>query len=189
MKRLSVLSIGMLLVLAVSAPLMAQAPSHIAYPPIRVTNAPQNPNLPTGILPTQFRQAYGFNRIPNQGQGQTIAIVDAFDDPNIASDLAFYANYFHFGPCNFTKVKLGSIQGQGWDLEESLDVEQACAIAPAANIVLIEAATNNDSDLYAAVQLAVQPPYNATVVSMSWGEGRLPRRTGSRRVLLQYPER
>src|SRR5580704_4609320 len=174
MKRLSVLSIGTLLLSAMSLPLVAQAPdlSHIyAHPPIQVASRPLQPNVPTGILPTQFRQAYGFNRIPNQGQGQTIAIVDAFDDPNIASDLAFYANYFHFGPCNFTKVKLGSIQGQGWDLEESLDVEQACAIAPAANIVLIEAATNNDSDLYAAVQLAVQPPYNATVVSMSWGGG------------------
>jgi subtilase family serine protease len=171
MKKLSVLSIGMLVLLGMSLPLMAQAPSHIAYPPVRVMSGPQDPNVPTGILPTQFRQAYGFTRIPNQGQGQTIAIIDAFDDPNIASDLAFYANYFHFGPCNFTKVKLGTIQGQGWDLEESLDVEQACAIAPAANIVLIEAVSNNDTDLYAAVQMATQPPYNATVVSMSWGEG------------------
>jgi len=171
MKRLSALSIGMLFLLAIGLPLMAQAPSHIVYPPVRPVAGPQNPNVPTGILPTQFRQAYGFNRVPNQGQGQTIAIVDAYDDPNIASDLAFYANYFHFGPCNFTKVKLGSVQGQGWDLEESLDVQQACAIAPAANIVLVEAATNNDTDLYAAVQVATQAPYNATVVSMSWGEG------------------
>jgi len=51
--------------------------------------------------------------------------VDAYDDPNIASDLAFYASYFHIAPCNFTKVKLGTVTGQGWDLEESLDVQQA----------------------------------------------------------------
>lgn len=172
MKSLSALSIGILLLLAMSLPLTAQAPpSHIVYPPIKVADGPQNPNNPIGILPGQFRAAYGFNRIPNQGQGMTIALVDAFDDPNIASDLAFYANYFHLAPCNFTKVKLGSIQGQGWDLEESLDTQQACAIAPQANIVLVEAATNNDSDLFAAVQVATQPPYNATVVSMSWGEG------------------
>ena len=174
MKRLSVLSIGTLLLSAMSLPLVAQAPdlSHIyAHPPIQVASRPLQPNVPTGILPTQFRQAYGFNRIPNQGQGQTIAIVDAFDDPNIASDLAFYANYFHFGPCNFQKVKLGTIQGQGWDLEESLDVEQACAIAPQANIILIEAATNSFDDLFTAVQTATAPPYNATVVSMSWGGG------------------
>ncbi|MGC2111919.1 MAG: hypothetical protein WA655_20545, partial [Candidatus Korobacteraceae bacterium] len=152
MKKLSVFSIAAFLLLAITLPLAAQAPDNIsprhAQPPIRIANVPYNPNNPTGILPTQFRSAYGFNHVPNQGQGQTIAIVDAFDDPNIASDLAFYANYFHFGPCNLTKVKLGSIQGQGWDLEESLDVEQACAIAPAANIVLVEAVTNNDSDLY-----------------------------------------
>jgi subtilase family serine protease len=92
MKRVSILSISTLVLLATTLPLMAQAPdlSHIyAHPPIQVTNRPQTPSSPTGILPTQFRQAYGFTRIPNQGQGQTIAIVDAFDDPNIASDLAF----------------------------------------------------------------------------------------------------
>ncbi|MGB8886106.1 MAG: S53 family peptidase [Candidatus Korobacteraceae bacterium] len=173
MKKLSVLAIALLAVLVAAAPLIAQAPapSHTMQPPVRVMPGPQNPSSPTGILPREFRSAYGFNQIPNQGQGQTIAIVDAFDDPNIVSDLAFYANYFNFAPCNFTKVKLGTITGQGWDLEESLDVEQACAIAPSANIVLVEAATNNDSDLYAAVQLATQAPYNATVVSMSWGEG------------------
>jgi subtilase family serine protease len=101
----------------------------------------------------------------------TIALVDAFDDPNIESDLAFYANYFHLAPCNFTKVKLGTIQGQGWDLEESLDVQQACALAPQANIVLVEAVSNSNSDLYNAVAVASGAPYNASVVSMSWGGG------------------
>ena len=158
---------------AAAVSMYAQSPSgaHIAQPPVKVMPGPQNPSNPTGILPSQFRSAYGFNNIPNLGQGQTIAIIDAFDDPNIASDLAYYANYFHFGPCSFQKVKLGTVTGQGWDLEESLDVEQACAIAPQANIVLFEAASNNDSDLYAAVQMATQAPYNATTVSMSWGEG------------------
>ena len=173
MKRLSALSIGILFSLVVALPIMAQAPdfTHIyAHPPVQVTTVIPN-NTPVGILPSQFRAAYGFNRIPNQGQGVTIALVDAYDDPNIASDLAYYANYFHLGPCNFTKVKLGTIQGQGWDLEEALDVQQACALAPAANIVLVEAATNSFDDLFAAVQVATQPPYNATTVSMSWGGG------------------
>jgi len=122
-------------------------------------------------LPRSFKAAYGFNQINNQGQGQTIALVDAYDDPNIASDLAFYASYFHIAPCNFTKVKLGTVTGQGWDLEESLDVQQACALAPQANIVLVEAASSNDTDLFTAVQVATAAPYNATVVSMSWAKG------------------
>ena len=173
MKKLSVLSIGILALLVAAVPLVAQAPSapsHVVHPPIVVVDQ-STPNNPSGILPRQFRAAYGFNRIPNLGAGQTIALVDAYDDPNIASDLAHYAAQFGFTPCNFTKVKLGTVTGQGWDLEESLDTQQACAIAPQANIVLVEAATSNDTDLFTAVQVAISAPYNATVVSMSWGEG------------------
>jgi subtilase family serine protease len=171
MQKLAVFAAGAVLLLS-GAMLVAQIPglsNFHAHPPIVISNAPQNPNSPSGILPTQFREAYGFNRIPNLGQGQTIALVDAYDDPNIASDLAFYANYFHKTPCNFQKVIVGNpLQGQGWDLEESLDVEQACALAPEANIILVEANSSNNSDLFDAVQVAYSAPYNATVVSMSW---------------------
>lgn len=170
MKKFLVWSVGISL-LAMTVPLMAQAPEsgRVMHPPVRVAPVPQTPNKPGGILPRQFKSAYGFNQVGNLGAGVTIALVDAYDDPNIASDLAFYANYFGFTPCNFTKVKLGTVQGQGWDLEESLDVQQACAIAPQANIILVEAVSNNNSDLYNAVQVAISAPYNADVVSMSWG--------------------
>jgi len=174
MKKGFFLSISMLVLLAATIPLMGQAPEgrHIAYPPIRISDMPQNSAGPTGILPSQFRAAYGFNQVPNQGQGATIALVDAFDDPNIESDLAFYASYFHLTPCNFQKVKVGNPPGDtGWGLEMSLDVEQACALAPKANIILVEANSNDDADLFAAVQVASSAPYNATAISMSWGEG------------------
>ena len=173
MKKSVVFAIGMAAMLVVALPMLAQAPdapAGYAHTNVIVFNA-QSPNNPSGILPVTFKEAYGFNRIPNQGKGMTIALVDAFDDPNIESDLAFYAKYFHLAPCNFTKVKLGTIQGQGWDLEESLDVQQACALAPQANIVLVEAVSNNNSDLYNAVAVASGAPYNASVVSMSWGGG------------------
>src|SRR5437899_771146 len=58
----------------------------------------ENRDLLTSFSPIQIRHAYGFDRVgfmdsthplvPGNGQGQTIAIVDAYDDPNIASDLA-----------------------------------------------------------------------------------------------------
>jgi len=165
------LLIGIAVVLAATTPVMAQG--HMVFnPPVRVSDGPQNPSNPTGILPQQFKAAYGFNRIPNAGQGQTIALVDAFDDPNIASDLAFYANYFHIAPCNFQKVKIGNpTTDTGWGLEISLDVEQACMLAPQANIILVEANSNSDADLFAAVQAAYSQPNNATAVSMSWGGG------------------
>ena len=96
----------------------------------------------------------------------TIALIDAFDQPNIASDLAAYQAQFHLTPCNFQKVKVGNPVGDtGWGLEISLDVEQACALAPRANIILVEANSNNDTDLYAAVQVASSSPYNATTIS------------------------
>jgi subtilase family serine protease len=153
--------------------LMAQAPdnSHLyARPPIRLSDMPQNPNSPTGVLPGQFRAAYGFNRIPNQGKGQTIAIIDAYDDPNIESDVAFYLSYFHLPACSFQKVVIGNPGGNGdWALETSLDIEQACMLAPQATILLVEATTQGASDLLTAVQTAYSAPYNATVLSMSWG--------------------
>ena len=172
MKRLSALLIGTLLWLALPA-LVAQAPdqSHMyAHPPIRISNWPQNPDQPTGILPSQFKAAYGFNRIPNQGQGQTIAIVDAYDDPNLESDVAYYVSYFHLSPCSFQKVQVGNpTDNIEWGLVESLDVEQACMLAPQAKIILVEATTQSLSDLLTAVQVAYSPPYNATVISMSFG--------------------
>lgn len=179
MKRSTFLTVSLLLVgtavLFFATASMAQVKpgGHmIFYPPVRVADGPQTPTGPSGILPSQFRSAYGFNQIPNQGQGMTIALVDAFDDPNIESDLAYYANYFHMTPCHFQKVKVGNPPADsGWALEIALDVEQACALAPAANIILVEAASNYDSDLFPAVQVAYTAPYNAQAVSMSWGGG------------------
>jgi subtilase family serine protease len=173
MKKLSILSVGMLVLLAAALPLMGQAPyapKGFAHTNVVVKDV-QHSNTPIGTLPVEFRAAYGFNQIPNFGAGVTIALVDAYNDPNITSDLAFYASYFHKAPCNFTVVNQSSTNGEGWDLEESLDVQQACALAPQANIVLIEAASNSFTDLLTAVATATQAPYNASVVSMSWGGG------------------
>ena len=163
---------GILLTLA-AVPLLAQGPDlsrmHV-HPPIRISDAPADPGSPKGILPVQFKAAYGFNRIPNQGKGQTIAIVDAYVDPHVQSDLEFYLSYFHLQSCNLQIVAVGNpLQGQGWDLEESLDVEQACALAPQANVILFEATSDSLADMLTAVQMASSAPYNATVVSMSWG--------------------
>ena len=172
MRKLSVVWIIMTALILAALPLMAQAPDgHQIYfhPPIRLSNLPPNPAVPVGILPVQFKAAYGFNQIPNQGQGQTIAVVDAYDDPTIESDLAAYQAQFHLGPCNFRKVRVGNPGHGSWDLETSLDVEQACAIAPRANILLVEAENASPSNLLAAVQVAYSSPNNATVVSMSFG--------------------
>jgi len=171
MKTLSARSSWMLLLLLAAPPLMAQSVKvSPIYPPLPVEVIRQeDPSAPSGILPAQFKAAYGFNRIPNQGQGMTIALIGGADDPNIESDLAFYATYFRLAPCNFQKVKIGNPQeGGGWDIEESLDVEQACALAPQANIILVEIDAVVFGDLFNAIAVATSSPYNATTVALTF---------------------
>ena len=127
------------------------------------------------LTPSQVQEAYGFSNIllpngsPATGAGETIGIVDAYHDANIQRDLhTFDQQYFGGVDPNFTQVNLGNTTG-GWEFEEALDVEWAHAIAPQANIILVEAATNSYTNLMAAVDKAVA--LGANVVSMSWGGG------------------
>ena len=137
-----------------------------------------NPSPPAdGVTPAQLRQEYGFNFAPPTGQtatgaGQTIAIVDAFHDPNIQSDLhTFDQQYLGGVDPTFSQVNLGTSTNTdptgNWEFEESIDVEWAHAMAPQAAIVLVEAASGGMTDLLAGVDKAVS--LGAQVVSMSWG--------------------
>jgi kumamolisin len=110
------------------------------------------------------------------GGARAIALVDAYDDPTAAADLAAFSKQFGLAAPNFQVVKVGSPGSpppseSGWNIEESLDIEWAHAMAPKAKIFLVEATTNSNPDLLAAVAEA-----NALVkaagggeVSMSWG--------------------
>jgi hypothetical protein len=130
---------------------------------------------PAGYSPAQMRHAYGFDQLANDGTGQTIAIVDAYDDPNITSDLNTFSSQFGLpittsGTFTFTRAYAQGSQPTGstsWGQEISLDVEWAHAIAPHANILLVEAASNSYANLMGAVDYAVN--HGAHVVSMSWG--------------------
>ncbi len=142
--------------------------------------------LPAGLSPAQVRHAYGFDQITfangavrGDGSGQTIAIVDAYDQPNIAHDLAvFDATFGLAAPPSFTKVNQAGgtaypATSAGWGLEISLDVEWAHAIAPGARILLVEASSADWSDLLAAVNYARAQP-GVSAVSMSFGSGEWP---------------
>jgi len=147
--------------------------------------SPPPTTLPPGYSPAQIRHAYGFDQIlfngsvKGDGSGQTIAIVDAYDDPNIASDLNVFNTTYGLpamdgknGNGLFTKVLAGSIVpgNSGWGLEISLDVEWAHAMAPKANIVLVEASSASLNNLFTAVDMA-RSRAGVSVVSMSWGAG------------------
>jgi subtilase family serine protease len=101
--------------------------------------------------------------------------VDAFNDPNIQSDLNTFDSQFGLPTCTTSNgcFTIATPQGaprtnRGWALEISLDVEWAHAIAPGAKILLVEAATNSFANLFGAVDYASA---RANQVSMSWGGG------------------
>ena len=155
------------------------AATTVAQPALQVV--PMVNSGSTTFTPQQIDSAYGIggisfsggssgSAISGTGAGQTIAIVDAYSDPNIQSDLAkFDANYGLSAPPSFTVDNLaGSSTNAGWALETALDVEWAHAIAPQANIVLVEASGASVNSLMSAVSTAASLP-GVSVVSMSWG--------------------
>ena len=162
-----------LLPLIAASPLMAQT-SRGAHPTIVIPPQSNVLGKPTGIFPAQMQTAYGFNLVANQGKGQVIGIVDAFDDPNIESDLKVFAKQFSLSACTtangcFQKVYATGTKpkkNSNWSSEISLDVEWSHAIAPQAKIMLVEASGQTNAELYQAVDVAVAN--GATVVSMSW---------------------
>jgi subtilase family serine protease len=122
--------------------------------------------------PAQIKLAYGISQVPQNGAGQTIAIIDAYDDPTIAANLQTFDRTFGLPDPTFTKLVPSTgtpAYNAGWAMEISLDVEWAHAIAPGAKIVLIEAANASMSALLSAVDFAVSR--GASEVSMSWGGG------------------
>jgi subtilase family serine protease len=134
-----------------------------------------NPGGPVAYTPTQIRLAYGINQTSATGAGQTIAIVDAYHDPNITSDAATFNTKYGLQQFGGTGPSLtvhpmasGIKTDSGWAGETSLDVEWAHAVAPGANILLVEAPSATYSSLLSAVSYAASQP-GVVAVSMSWG--------------------
>jgi subtilase family serine protease len=131
----------------------------------------------SAFVPSQIRHAYGFDQVANEGAGQTIGIVEAYDDANAEADLGIFSTKFGLPACTsangcFLKVYGGKSKpsaNANWAVETSLDIQWAHAIAPQAKIVLVEASSNDLSDLIAGVDVAVKQ--GASVVSMSWTSG------------------
>lgn len=175
----------------------AAAPADLPVISPTVTVSPQGgTGSPQGYSPQQIDTAYGFNQLSlgataANGAGQTIAIVDAYDDPDLVdstasnfstSDLAEFDQEFGLpAPPSFVKLNeygsttdlpgtdpAGPGASSNWEQEEAMDVEWAHALAPAANIVLVEASTSSFGDLYQAIGTAANLP-GVSTVSISWG--------------------
>jgi subtilase family serine protease len=134
---------------------------------------------PSGYGPSDLQDAYGLtSAAASNGDGETIAIVDAYDDPNAEADLAKYRSQYGLAACTtangcFKKVgQTGSTTSlpsadSGWAQEISLDVDMASAACPNCDILLVEASSASMENLGTAVNEAVK--LGAKYVSNSYG--------------------
>jgi hypothetical protein len=135
-----------------------------------INNGKVQPDEP-GWQPLDFQTRY---KLPiTKGAGQIVAIVDGYDNPNAATDIATYRTEYNLGTADFTKYNQ---KGQtsnypagnaNWGLEEDLDIEMVSASCPLCKIYLVEANSNNTKDLEAAEDEAVK--LGAHIISNSWG--------------------
>ena len=133
-------------------------------------------STPAGYGPTALQSAYNLPS-SSAGAGQTVAIVDAYDDPNAVSDISHYRAVFGlpaFGPNGPTIRKVNQTGGTnypkangGWAQEISLDLDMVSAICPNCNIILVEANSASLTNLGAAVNEAAK--LGATSISNSYG--------------------
>ncbi len=142
---------------------------------------------PSGETPASIRAVYS---LPATGGSGTIAIVDAYDYPTAESDLNTFSAQFGLPACTtangcFQKVFASGSKPAancGWGQEAALDIEWAHAMAPSAKIVLVEAASNFFTDLFAAVDVAtaqVTTGGGKGEVSMSWSGGEFSTEAGN----------
>ncbi|KUO10589.1 S53 family peptidase [Streptomyces sp. DSM 15324] len=134
---------------------------------------------PTGYGPSDLQDAYGLtDAAASNGDGETLAIVDAYDDPNAEADLAKYRSHYGLPACTtangcFKKVgQTGSTTSlpsadSGWAEEISLDLDMASAVCPQCDILLVEAKSATMANLGTAVNRAVT--LGAKYVSNSYG--------------------
>jgi subtilase family serine protease len=130
-----------------------------------------------GYGPSTLQAAYNLPS-STDGSGETVALVDAYNDPDITSDLATYRSDWGLPACGSGCFSVVNEEGEtsplpsnagsnGWDVEESLDVDMVSAICPLCHIILVEANSASNSDLGTAVNAAVS--LGAMAVSNSYG--------------------
>jgi hypothetical protein len=134
---------------------------------------------PLGYLtPQQLHAAYALPTAPSSSLLQTIAVVDAYNDPTAEADLGVYDKQFGLPSCTtangcFLKLNESGKTGPlpktegGWATEISLDVQMARAICQDCRVMLVEAGSSSFTDLGAAEEAAVKA--GATEISNSYG--------------------
>jgi kumamolisin len=152
---------------AMSTPTLKASPSVVSPEAVVLTEIAETPQS-LGCLYVANPSSAGC--IPNYNSGSggpsangygAIALVDAFDNPDAASDLQAFDSYWGLAPASFVKVYANGngdcstpATNAGWSVESSMDIEYAHVFAPNAAIILVEACTNSLTDLFYAEQVA-----------------------------------
>lgn len=129
-----------------------------------------------GYDPADLRAAYAIAE--SGGEGQTIALIDAYGYPEAEADLAKYRERYGLPPCThsngcFAKVNQTGEEraypsaNKGWEAESALDLDMASAACPHCHLLLVEAKSAGFENLGQAVETAVR--LGATEVSNSYG--------------------
>ncbi|HEX8967194.1 MAG TPA: S53 family peptidase [Chloroflexota bacterium] len=141
-----------------------------------IQGKPSATGQPSGYGPADLRSAY---QLPSTsaGAGQTVAVVDAYDDPNAESDLGVYRAQYGMSSCTTANGCFRKVNQYGqssyprpsgsWAEEISLDLDMVSAVCPNCKILLVEARSSSLADLGTAVNTAVS--LGATEVSNSYG--------------------
>lgn len=160
-----------------------------AKPQARTTDVVRPAKHPDYVLlgPAQIRHFYNLDSVRSYGEGQTIALIGAWHDPNLDHDLQVFSERFGLPQCTLANKCLRQIDTAGGDPaswkpklgsngddakhsygEEEMDVEWAHALAPAAHLILMGGPTGGWAQTMARVEDAVA--HGATVVSLSLAE-------------------
>ena len=128
-----------------------------------------------GYSPKDLYSAYAFT--PGESANQTIAVIDAYDDPKAEEDLNVYRSEYGLGACTeangcFRKVNQTGgttypAPDYGWSVEISLDLDMASAACPTCRLLLVEATNNSVANLAIATNQAAL--MGATVITNSYG--------------------
>jgi len=150
-----------------------KTPGAIPASAVPAAVVPQGPS--GGYTPADIAKAYGFKNTA-AATGQLVAIVDAFDNPNIKADLAAFDAQYGLHAETATSFKVVNQNGaaaplppgnSGWAGEEDLDVQTVRGLCTKCRIVLIEATSNSNANLDIAENTAAT--LGATVISNSFG--------------------
>jgi hypothetical protein len=145
---------------------------------------------PTGFAPADLKSAYNIPAAPvNTTTIPTVAIVDAYDDPDVVSDVATYRSTFGLQSC-VTSTGSGCVTkvnqsggtsvpsaNSGWASEIALDLEMVSAACPVCKILLVEASSSSNANLAAAAKYAASRP-GVVAVSNSYGGSESSSETG-----------